>query len=97
MEPYTRLTDVLALRRQMHERPGAQITADLDEQSVRGPDGRVYRFEIDAARKLRLAKGLDDAALAMQYRGDIEGFEQRHQAEWLWVAAQSARVIRSAT
>lgn len=80
--------DVLALRRQLHECPGTQITVDLDEQKVWGPDGRVYQFEIDAARKLRLAKGLDDAALALQYLGEIERFEQRHHAEWPWAAAR---------
>lgn len=76
------------LRRQLHERPGAEVTVDLDEQKVYGPDGREYCFEIDSARKLRLAKGLDDAALAMQYRAEIERFEQQHHTAWPWAAAR---------
>ena len=80
--------DVLELRRRLHEKPGAQLTVDLDEQCVQGPDGRDYRFEIDSARKLRLTKGLDDAALALEYLGEIEQFEQRHHAAWPWAAAR---------
>ena len=80
--------DVLALRQQLHAQPGAQITVDLESQTVAGPDGREYRFEIDAARKLRLSKGLDDAALAMEYLGDIERFEAQHLARWPWAAEQ---------
>jgi len=78
--------DVLALRTQLHERPGAEITVDLEQQTVRAPDGREHRFEIDSARKLRLTKGLDDAALAIAYLGEIEQFEKRHHAQWPWAA-----------
>jgi 3-isopropylmalate/(R)-2-methylmalate dehydratase small subunit len=80
--------EVTMLRRQLHERPGAEMTVDLDEQKVFGPDGCEYRFEIDSARKLRLAKGLDDAALAMEYRAEIERFEKQHHAAWPWAAAR---------
>ena len=80
--------DVLNLRRQLHESPGAQMTVDLEQQCVYGPDNREYRFEIDSARKLRLTKGLDDAALALEYLGAIERFEQRHLKEWPWAVAK---------
>jgi len=80
--------DVLELRRQLHEKPGAQMTVDLDEQRVQGPDGRNHPFEIDPARKLRLTKGLDDAALALEYVGEIERFEERHHAAWPWAVSR---------
>src|SRR3546814_10667023 len=35
------------LRRQINERPGAEITIDLAAQTVTGPDGKQYSFEID--------------------------------------------------
>lgn len=79
--------DVLTLRRQLHEKPGSEITVDLEAQCVQAPDGREYRFEIDEARKLRLTKGLDDAALALRYLAEIERFEKRHHADWPWAAA----------
>ena len=78
--------DVIGLRRQLHERPGVEMTVGLDEQTVYGPDGREYRFEIDTARKLRLVKGLDDAALALEHASQIEAFERRHFAAWPWAA-----------
>ncbi len=80
--------EVLELRRQLHDRPGAEFAVDLDAQTVEGADGRRRRFEIDAARKLRLSKGLDDAALALEYLADIERFEHRYLAEWPWAAAK---------
>jgi len=64
------------------------MTIDLEQQCVYGPDGYEYRFEIDSARKLRLMKGLDDAALALEYLGDIERFEQQYLDEWPWAAAK---------
>jgi 3-isopropylmalate/(R)-2-methylmalate dehydratase small subunit len=83
--------DVLELRRQLHEKPGAQLTVDLGAQHVSAPDGREYRFEIDPARKLRLTQGLDDAALALAYLDEIEQFEQRHFSTWPWAAPRGNR------
>ena len=80
--------EVLALRRQLHAQSGAQLTVDLEKQCVYGPDGLEHQFEIDTARKLRLMKGLDDAALAQEYLSQIEQFERRYVAEWPWAVAQ---------
>jgi 3-isopropylmalate/(R)-2-methylmalate dehydratase small subunit len=64
------------------------MTVDLHEQCVYAPDGGEYPFEIDAARKLRLTKGLDDAALAMEHLADIERFEARYHSDWPWAVAR---------
>ncbi|MGZ5136477.1 MAG: 3-isopropylmalate dehydratase small subunit [Burkholderiales bacterium] len=82
--------DVLELRHQLHANPGAQMTVDLDAQHVHGPDGHTYRFDIDEARKVRLGRGLDDAALARAYLAEIEQFEQRHLSTWPWAAQRSS-------
>jgi len=74
------------LREQLHAQPGAQISIDLDAQTVTGPDGAVHRFEIDGNHKERLLKGLDDIGLVMQNIEEIEAFEQRHQREMPWLA-----------
>src|SRR3954462_7481121 len=63
------------LRAQLHEKPGAEISVDLETQIVTGPDGATYRFDIDATSKERLLKGLDDIGLVMQYQKEIEAFE----------------------
>ena len=78
--------DCARLRRQLHERPGAVLTIDLPAQTVTGPDGAVYRFEIDPAAKERLVKGLDDVGLVLQHAGRIEAFEARYLAEHPWVS-----------
>lgn len=72
------------LRLQLHEKPGAEITVDLPAQTVTGPDGTVYRFEIDPAAKERLVKGLDDVGLVLQHIERIEGFEERYFEEQPW-------------
>lgn len=78
--------DVTAIRRGLHAAPGATMTVDLEAQQLRGPDGNNYAFAIDSSRKLRLVKGLDDAALALEFLDDIERFEQRHFEAWPWAA-----------
>ena len=75
-----------ALREQLRAKPGAQITVDLETQTVTGPDGASYRFEIDANHKERLLKGLDDIGLVMQNIKEIEAFEKKHHSELPWLA-----------
>ena len=74
------------LRQQLREQPGAQLAIDLEAQTVTGPDGTVYRFEIDPNPRERLLKGLDDIGLVMQNINEIETFEQRHHRELPWLA-----------
>ncbi len=73
------------LRRQLHDRPGAEIAVDLVAQTVTGPDGDVYRFEIDAFDKERMLKGLDDIALTRQYDPQFEAFEKKHRELYDWL------------
>jgi len=74
------------LRRQLHDNPGAEIAIDLPAQTVTGPDGATYRFEIDATYKERLLKGLDDIGLVLQYEKEIATFERRLQRDLPWLA-----------
>ena len=74
------------LRQQLHDKPGAQIGVDLESQTVTGPDGATYRFDIDANHKERLLKGLDDIGLVMQNIKEIEAFEKKHHEELPWLA-----------
>jgi len=77
--------DCTKLREQLHDNPGAQMAVDLPAQTVTGPDGAIYRFDIDPAAKERLVKGLDDVGLVLQHIERIEGFEERHFEEQPWV------------
>lgn len=74
------------LRQQLRDEPGAPITIDLELQTVMGPDGSTYRFDIDPNHKERLLEGLDDIGLVMQNISEIEAFEQRHHSELPWLA-----------
>lgn len=74
------------LRQQLHDKPGAQIGIDLESQTVTGPDGAAYRFDIDSNHKERLLKGLDDIGLVMQNIKEIEAFEKKHHSEMPWLA-----------
>jgi 3-isopropylmalate/(R)-2-methylmalate dehydratase small subunit len=57
------------------------LTVDLGKQEIRGPDGGVVKFEIDAFRKHCLLNGLDDIGLTQQKRSKIVGYEQKaHEA-----------------
>ena len=77
--------DVLELRRQLRDSPGATISVDLAAQSVTGPDGRGYRFDIHPVRKKCLLEGLDDIARTKQYDGKTAAFESAYRAERPWL------------
>src|SRR4051794_15945294 len=61
----------------------ATLTIDLENQEIRGPDGGVVRFEIDAFRKHCLLNGLDDIGLTMEKGPAIEAYEKKI-AERAW-------------
>src|SRR3954466_15832553 len=62
----------------------ATLTIDLPKQEIRGPDGGVVKFEIDAHRKDCLLNGLDDIGLTMVKKDEIERFEERSKAARPW-------------
>jgi 3-isopropylmalate/(R)-2-methylmalate dehydratase small subunit len=77
-----------SLCKQLGAAPGAEITIDLESQTVVAPDGVVHAFEIDTVYRERLLKGLDEVGLVLQYLPQIEGFEQRHYAAMPWLVRE---------
>jgi 3-isopropylmalate/(R)-2-methylmalate dehydratase small subunit len=55
----------------------ATLTIDLEAQEIRGPDGGVVHFEIDAHRKHCLLNGLDDIGLTLEKAPAIEAYEKK--------------------
>ena len=55
----------------------ATLTVDLEAQEIRGPDGGVVKFDIDAFRKHCLIEGLDDIGLTMVKADKISSFEKK--------------------
>jgi 3-isopropylmalate/(R)-2-methylmalate dehydratase small subunit len=62
----------------------ATLSIDLAKQEIRGPDGGVVKFDIDAHRKHCLLNGLDDIGLTMVKQDKIERFEQRSKTASAW-------------
>ena len=79
--PEPRVNELL---RFLLELPGAEITVDLPAQTVKGPDGKVDKFEIDAFRKHCLINGLDDIGLTLQKETAITAYEKRIAGDRPW-------------
>ncbi len=62
----------------------ATLTVDLEAQEIRGPDGGVVKFDIDAFRKHCLMEGLDDIGLTMVKADKIASFEQKDASARPW-------------
>ncbi|MFT5447791.1 MAG: 3-isopropylmalate/(R)-2-methylmalate dehydratase small subunit [Gammaproteobacteria bacterium] len=73
------------LRQQLHQRPGSEISVDLQAQTVIGPSNTVYSFEIAPFDKNRMLKGLDDIAMTRQYDSDFSTYESKHEKEYDWL------------
>jgi 3-isopropylmalate/(R)-2-methylmalate dehydratase small subunit len=71
--------------RQLRERPGAEITIDLPNQSLIAPDRDAHSFEISPLRKDRLVHGVDDIDVTLEYRDAIESFELKRRAAMPWL------------
>jgi 3-isopropylmalate/(R)-2-methylmalate dehydratase small subunit len=77
---------VAAIMSQLLAERGAEMTVDLTNQMVIGPDGSKYSFAIESLRKRRLVKALDDISLTDEFRAEIVAFEARHKAHQTWLA-----------
>lgn len=73
------------LREQLIARPGAELTIDLETQTVTDTNGEQHRFDIDSVYKERLLKGLDEVGMVLEHLPEIEAFEKRHQGERPWL------------
>ena len=65
------------------------FTADLRTQTITGPGGEVFRFEIPPEDRTTLLEGLDDIGLTLKHGDDIAAWESRMQRDKPWL--QSAR------
>ena len=71
-------TDLDKLMDDARRGANATMTIDLPAQEIRGPDGGVVKFEIDAFRKHCLINGLDDIGLTMEKANAIADFEKQN-------------------
>jgi 3-isopropylmalate/(R)-2-methylmalate dehydratase small subunit len=63
----------------------ARVSIDLERQEIRGPDGGMIKFEVDAFRKQCLLNGWDDIGLTLRSEDKISAYEKNHKARAPWV------------
>ena len=63
----------------------ATLSIDLESQEIRGPDGGIISFDVDAFRKHCLMNGLDDIGLTMVKAKSIDTFESKTAAARPWL------------
>ncbi|MFZ0630267.1 MAG: 3-isopropylmalate dehydratase small subunit [Acidobacteriaceae bacterium] len=61
-----------------------QLTVSLEENTIRDQQGFSTSFAIDPFRRDCLLEGLDDIGLTLRHAGDLDKFEQQHDAAF-WV------------
>lgn len=61
----------------VEEAPGAEITIDLETQSLTLPDGSSVSFPIDPFSKTCLSQGVDQLGYIKSFEDDIAEFESR--------------------
>ena len=62
----------------------ATLTIDLETQEIRGPDGGLIKFDVDAFRKHCMLNGLDDIGMTMVKSDKIAGYEAKTKAARPW-------------
>lgn len=63
----------------------ATVSVDLAEQEIRGPDGGVIKFDIDAFKKHCLLNGLDDIGLTLEKASAIDTYEAKAADNHPWL------------
>ena len=74
------------LFQQVYASPGIKITADSEKQTLIGPEGSVYHFEIDSFSKHCLIKGLDQIGWTEQFNDRITAYEDKLKNVHPWLA-----------
>ena len=64
----------------------ATLSIDLEAQEIRGPDGGVIKFDIDAFRKHCMLNGLDDIGLTLAKADEIDSYEKKASGARPWAA-----------
>ena len=71
----------------------ANFTVDLAAQTISGPGGKVFHFDIPPADRTRLLEGLDDIGLTLKHDVEIAAFETRMKVARPWSQRSDANVL----
>ena len=64
---------------------GLELEVDLESQTVKASNGKVFEFEIDPFRKHCLLNALDDIGLTMQAEKSIDSYEAKQKMAQPWL------------
>ena len=87
--------EVAALATAVAGDPASQLLhIDLGAQTVRGPDGRLYPFDIDGEAKEMLLEGLDAIDLTLRQRPALDAWlaADRRARPWIYFAKEGTAV-----
>jgi 3-isopropylmalate/(R)-2-methylmalate dehydratase small subunit len=75
--------EVQEIFEQVERYPWLEGTVDLEHQRVvlHLPEEIAFHFEIDPGIKDNLCRGLDEIAQTLEYKGEVETFEQKHDVQ----------------
>jgi 3-isopropylmalate/(R)-2-methylmalate dehydratase small subunit len=74
-----------AMRAQLRQHVGAQITVDLERQVAIDVEGREHAFSIHPLRRRCLLDGLDDISLTAELLEVIQPFETEYRRDFSWL------------
>ncbi len=78
--------EVESLFRQVIQKPGEQVSADLEKQTITDPAGNQYHFDINPFARTCLLKGLDHIGWTLQFNDKIKAYEENLRKEKPWLA-----------
>lgn len=87
--------EVQTLMGRAAQTPHYRLTVSLEDQTVKDGAGFSVSFAMDPFRRHCLLEGLDDIALSLRHAGELDKFEQQHNAAF-WVAPKPERTTREA-
>jgi len=67
------------------ELPGAEITVDLREQTVTGPDGQIDHFDVPEFSRECLLNGIDEIGLTFKKADKIQAYEKARETDRPWI------------
>ena len=68
-----------------------ELTIDLENRCIRRPNGASVPFELEAFRRERLLKGLDDIGISLKKEDAIARFEQQQDLDQPWLKTVQAQ------
>jgi len=78
-------SECVAIRKQLHANIGAELSIDLEAQTLTDVEGVVHYFESNPVRKKCLLLGLDDIGRTEQHKAEFETFEKAYQQSRPWL------------